>query len=102
VVPTHSRHSIEQYGKSELLVGIRPEDFILSGSDCSQLTEKVLVVEPQGSYQILAFESDENIVKVVDHSLTQVNPGDTVYLTVKGERVHLFDVDTEKRIPINN
>ena len=90
--------SLAEEGRNELILGVRPEDFIMVGRDESILDAEVLVTEPQGSHQILAVEIENQIVKIVLSSDIKLKPGDPVHFRFDEKRLHFFDKDTEKRI----
>ncbi|QTA37556.1 ABC transporter ATP-binding protein [Thermosipho ferrireducens] len=90
---------LEKYNKSHLIVGIRPENLKIT-DDKSQaiFSEKILVVEPQGSHQIIAVELGEQIVKIVSPAFPKYNADELVNVTLDYERIMLFDIDTKKRL----
>ncbi len=90
--------SLTEGGREELILGVRPEDFIMVSRDESILDAEVLVTEPQGSHQILAVEIENQIVKIVLSSDIKLKPGDPVHFRFDEKRLHFFDKDTEKRI----
>ena len=89
---------LEGYGKEQLILGVRPENLLITNQSDAVFSEKALVVEPQGSHQIIAIELNGQIIKIVAPAHPKVSPGETLHLTFQQERVHLFDVETEKRI----
>ena len=90
--------SLTEGGREELILGVRPEDFIMVSRDESILDAEVLVTEPQGSHQILAVEIENQIMKIVLSSDVKLKPGDPVHFRFDEKRLHFFDKDTEKRI----
>ncbi|OQY34905.1 MAG: sugar ABC transporter ATP-binding protein [Spirochaetaceae bacterium 4572_59] len=89
---------ISKYGRKELVLGIRPEDFQLTKTGKGILNAKVLVVEPQGSHQVLAVEIDNKIVKTIISSDHKLSPGDPVSFDLDYRHLHFFDTESEKRI----
>lgn len=90
---------LQGYAKSQLILGVRPEDILIL-EDASQaiFSQRALVVEPQGSHQIVAVELDDQILKVVAPAYPKVSPGEMLHLTFQSDRIHLFDSATQKRI----
>lgn len=86
------------YGKEKLVVGIRPENFLLTDESQAILSANCLVSEPQGSHQIVAVELGNKIVKVVSPPKPKISTGDKVYLNVKPNTTGFFDPDTTLRI----
>ena len=89
---------LSSYGKPRLTLGIRPEDFRITTPAEAVLSQTVLVVEPQGSHQIIAFRLDDQIVKIVAPSHPRVAPGEELHVSFQKERLHLFDSETTKRL----
>ena len=89
---------IGQRDARELILGVRPEDFSLVPKGTGILDAEVLVVEPQGSHQIVALEIEESIVKIIVPSERKLQPGEGISLDVHRSRLHFFDGETEKRI----
>ncbi|MDC7234431.1 MAG: ABC transporter ATP-binding protein [Spirochaetales bacterium] len=89
---------VSKGGREELVLGIRPEDFKLAAPRKGILNAEVLVVEPQGSHQILAVELAGNIVKIIVSPDQKLAPGDPVSFDFDYKHLHFFDKDSEKRI----
>lgn len=85
-------------GQSSLVLGVRPEDILAVPKSDGLIMVEVLVVEPQGSFQIVAVEIDGEIVKLVTPSSEKVRPGDSLSLSFVDERLHFFNAETQKRI----
>jgi multiple sugar transport system ATP-binding protein len=89
---------ISREGREELILGIRPEDFQLVSPGKGILNAEVLVIEPQGSHQVLAVEIDGKIVKIIISSDQKLAPGDPVSFDLDYRHLHFFDKDSEQRI----
>ena len=89
---------LKDYGKEQLILGVRPENLLITDQSDAVFSEKALVVEPQGSHQIIAIDLNGQIIKIVAPAHPKVSPGEALHLTFQQERIHLFDVETEKRI----
>ena len=89
---------LEQYEGKGIVLGVRPEDFIIVPEEKAIIRESILVIEPQGSHQVVALNLDDNIVKMIVPAEMKLNYNDTIGLDFNRERLHLFDKDSEKRI----
>jgi multiple sugar transport system ATP-binding protein len=93
---------LKEYNGKELVIGVRPEDLLLVSKDKAVFSETVLVVEPQGSHQVVAFNLDETIVKMIVSAEMKIKPGDNIELGFNSKRLHFFNRETENRIPLKN
>ncbi len=84
--------------KRKLVLGIRPENLILTGESEADLSAPCLVAEPQGSHQVVSVELDDKLLKIVAPARPQVHTGDMVHLTFKQESLRFFDPETGLRI----
>jgi multiple sugar transport system ATP-binding protein len=89
------------YGRSTLILGVRPENILMTSERESLFSEEVLVVEPQGSHQIVAINLDGQIIKIMASHTQSVHPGDRIHLNFQQESLHFFDAETEWRIGTN-
>ncbi len=95
-------------GERPVVAGIRPEDLRLaSESDPNTIAGTVDVVEHLGNEQLIYMQSaasrtsESSEVKGVTARIAPeaiVRPGDTVAIAFDPARVHLFDVETTKRL----
>jgi multiple sugar transport system ATP-binding protein len=98
-VPKKIKSVIEKYNKDEIIVGIRPENLLITDDEKSAIfREKILVVEPQGSHQVIAVELGDQIVKIVAPAFPKYSADQIIKVTLDHERMMLFDVDTESRL----
>ena len=79
--------------------GVRPTDLVLGEQG---IPAQVVVVEPTGAetellLQVGTGEQSQQVV-VVMHGRTQVQPDDTVYLTLQAGQAHVFDGGTGLRL----
>ncbi len=93
---------LEKYNGNEIIIGVRPEDLIIVPDSKAVFTEEILVVEPQGSHQIVALNVSDNIVKMVVPAEAKVAPGDKIKLGFNINRIHFFDSETENRIVLKS
>ena len=84
---------LKDYGKKELILGIRPENIILVSEEDAMLSANCLVAEPQGSHQVIAIELDK-IVKIVAPAQPKIFAGETVHLAFKQDTIRFFDPET--------
>lgn len=95
---------LKEYNGKELVMGVRPEDLHIIQHNKAIFTEKVLVVEPQGSHQILVFKMenkfypDKVIVKMILPAKIKLMPGDKIGLDFNRNKLHFFEKETENRI----
>ena len=85
---------LEGYNKDTLTLGVRPENIKLTNPDDAILDTTALVVEPQGSHQVVAFMLDEKMVKVVAPSLPREVMGAAIHLNFKQDSLRFFDPET--------
>ena len=101
-VPTPAA-GLEPYEGREVTVGVRPEDIhgeeaFLALSTSGQLEAHVDLAEMMGAeiYLYITVNGQKLISRVP--SRMAIRGGDTVRLAVDGNKVHLFDPETEQRI----
>ncbi|MFW6034698.1 MAG: ABC transporter ATP-binding protein [Halothermotrichaceae bacterium] len=95
---------LEDYIGKDVVFGIRPEDLSDASlepdrvRDDNSFEAEIEVVEPMGSeiYLYMTIQDHSMIARVEAESTAQV--GDTVKLLVTGEKMHLFDAETEEAI----
>ncbi len=77
--------------------GVRPSDIVPATSG-EGVAAQVIVVEPTGAETELLLEVGDVKVIAVIHGRTQAEPGQTVYLQIKGDSAHLFSTSDGKRL----
>jgi multiple sugar transport system ATP-binding protein len=85
---------LKGYQKKDLILGIRPENIVLTDQESADLTAECLVSEPQGSHQVIAIQLDEKIIKVVAPAQPKIVPGEVVHLTFNQETLRFFDPES--------
>ena len=76
----------------EFTVGIRPHDLELTAADAGLLRGRVDVVEPLGHARIVHVATGDDLrVTVVASNDVHAAAGDTVGLSLRPDRLHLFD-----------
>ncbi|MGL1894288.1 MAG: ABC transporter ATP-binding protein [Spirochaetaceae bacterium] len=93
---------LKVYNGKEIVLGVRPEDLLIAQDNKAVFSEQVLVVEPQGSHQVVALNLSETIVKMIVSAETKVKPGDKIGLGFNIKRIHFFDSETENRIALKS
>lgn len=101
-LPQYHLNLIRPDISKNLVFGIRPEHISLSTTPTtSELQAKVHLVEPLGSANIvdilLSQESTNKFVllRVRTHPTVTPSPGQTVWLQIDPEKIHIFDRSTE-------
>jgi multiple sugar transport system ATP-binding protein len=89
---------VKDYGKKELVLGVRPENIVLVSEEDAAFSTECLVSEPQGSHQIVAIELGDKIVKIVAPAYPKIESGQTVHLAFKQEAICFFDKESGLRI----
>jgi len=83
--------ALRSYGQQQLILGVRPESILLVDEANALLSAPALVVEPQGSHQVVAIELQDKIIKVIAPAQPKIIAGETVHLAFKGDSLHFFD-----------
>jgi multiple sugar transport system ATP-binding protein len=81
---------------SRIAYGFRPEHVRLSTQDGPQAT--VTLVEPAGWETHVHLDLNGETIRLVSTERVSQAPGETAHLTIDRDRVHLFDVDTGRRL----
>ena len=84
-------------GGRSVTVGVRPEDIGIA--EGIGIPAEVIVVEPTGSETHLAVRLGGQEIIVVLRSRVSLVPGEQVNLSFDGARFHVFDKDTQERVP---
>jgi multiple sugar transport system ATP-binding protein len=82
------------YNKDQLTLGVRPENITQVNKSESILDTTALVVEPQGSHQVIAFKLDGKIIKAVAPSRPKTEMGASIHLNFKQETLRFFDPES--------
>jgi len=57
-----------------------------------------LLVEPQGSHQVIIFKINDKIIKLVILGQTKIKSGDTFFINYKQEKILFFDYESHEGI----
>ncbi|MFN2187649.1 MAG: ABC transporter ATP-binding protein [Candidatus Promineifilaceae bacterium] len=92
-------NTLVESGTKHLILGVRPEDIVLSDSEeGSTFSTECLVTEPQGSHQIVAVELDHMIMKIVAPTTPRVRAGQEIHIVFDPEAIHYFDKESGLRV----
>ena len=94
----HESLSGKSYNKKEIILGIRPENIVVTSEQNALVTLKCLLVEPQGSYNIIVSKINGGIVKIIVPSEVKIKLGDKFSINFKEDSILLFDPETQLRI----
>jgi multiple sugar transport system ATP-binding protein len=89
---------LKEYNGKELILGIRAEDLKVVPDSEAVIKEKILVIEPQGSHQIIAFNLEGAIYKMSVPVGLDLHTGGNIGLDFNRDRLSFFNIETEKRI----
>jgi multiple sugar transport system ATP-binding protein len=91
---------MQSVGKeSELVMGVRPEDFELSaGKHEYGFAMEVMIVEELGPENIVNLKSGDQTLKVLADPHVRPKPGETVWVVPDQERIRIFDKNTQVEI----
>ncbi len=82
----------------EIILGVRPEDLLVSTEADKVFTQDVLVVEPQGSHRVIALSMDDKIVKMVVPPDIKVHAGDRLNIKFNQDHLHFFEKQSGVKI----
>jgi len=90
---------VKKTKSTELILGIRPEDIIVSKEPVEDaFVAEIYVVEPLGSHTIVNIKIGDRIIKSEHLGEFIASPGDKVYVKFKIDKIHVFDKNTEETI----
>ena len=82
--------------RKEVVFAVRPEDLII---DPLGTPYKVITRLPAGSYQIvMASRNDEESIALMFDGEIKVAVGEIINLSIKNDKYHIFDKETERRL----
>lgn len=98
VIALDNRPELSEYTNTRLILGIRPEDISLVNRENALFSAKALVVEPQGSHQVVSVKLNEQIVKFVMPPSPRRNAGDSIHTAFRQNKLHFFNHHTTNRL----
>jgi multiple sugar transport system ATP-binding protein len=92
--------SVKSSGATEVTLGVRPEDFILSAGKTADsiFDAEVYVVEPLGANTVVDLKTGNEIYKAVAGGAFRAETGQKMYVGFPPESVHVFDTATGRAI----
>jgi multiple sugar transport system ATP-binding protein len=93
--PVHARHEVVGSDGRDVVLGVRPEHFVISSDGAPA---EVIVVEPTGSETLLAIRAGGVDLTCVLRDRSLPKPGDTIHLRPDPGLAHLFDASTGRRL----
>jgi multiple sugar transport system ATP-binding protein len=93
----------EEHSGKDLLLGFRPEDLELGLSDGSavmRIPSKVDVVEYLGHEELIHAQAEGHEIVALVPSEKKVQVGDAVEFAIPGEKLHVFDPETEASLTV--
>jgi multiple sugar transport system ATP-binding protein len=87
-------------GREKVICGIRPEDMIIvNNNEMEDILEvEVYFKESMGAEDILNLKCGSGMLKAIVPPHLKITQGAKVKMKIEKERIHLFDIDTKKRI----
>ena len=79
-------------------MGVRPMDVLIGGPDSHGTPEKVATFENLGDERRIGVRVGETLLMLITDDETRYKAGDVIKLEVRGEKTHLFDIETGNRI----
>ena len=102
-VPGELAGALQDYSGSRVLLGLRPEDLHcepVSGSDEFPVVPMTVeVVEPLGFETIIDLNTGHRSLTARVSPRVEPSPGDRILVMLNIHRLHLFDPETEERLP---
>ena len=97
-LPQRMNDKVAPYEGKTVILGIRPEDITAADGGSGDLTAKVDIAELMGAEISLHVDCQGNRIVVRTEPTFKGREGDTAVLTLKSEKIHLFDKKTEQAI----
>ena len=79
-------------------MGVRPMDVLVGGPNSQGTPEKVATFENLGDERRIGIMVGETLLMLITDDETRYKSGDIIKLEVRGEKTHLFDIETGDRI----
>jgi multiple sugar transport system ATP-binding protein len=89
---------LKDYTKTDCIMAVRPEDLELTTESNAMLSRPAMVVEPQGSHQIVSVKVADKIIKTMVPPHPKLKSGEMIHFSFSPNTLHLFDKETEERI----
>ena len=79
-------------------MGVRPMDVLVGGADSQGTPEKITTFENLGDERRIGISVGESLLMLITSDETRYHAGDVIKLEVRGDKTHLFDLETGARI----
>ena len=79
-------------------MGVRPMDVLVGGEDSKGTPEEVATFENLGDERRIGIHVGKTLLMLITDDETRYKAGDIIKLEVRGEKTHLFDIETGDRI----
>ncbi|MCR4658114.1 MAG: ABC transporter ATP-binding protein [Lachnospiraceae bacterium] len=79
-------------------MGVRPMDVLIGGEDSQGTPEKIATFENLGDERRIGVHVGDILMMLITEDEKRYKRGDVIKLEVRGEKTHLFDIDTGDRI----
>lgn len=79
-------------------LGVRPMDLLIGGPDSMGTPEKIATFENLGDERRIGIRVGKALMMLITEDERRYKAGDIVKLEVRGEKTHLFDINTGDRI----
>jgi multiple sugar transport system ATP-binding protein len=91
-LPKKARDLMEKTTSSEVILGIRPEDVVITKESKRRRPEATVVyIEPLGKESNVHLEAGGNPLIAIRSSTQDLRAGDKVWLSFDEEKIHVFD-----------
>ena len=79
-------------------MGVRPMDLLIGGEDSKGTPEKIATFENLGDERRIGIRVSGTLMMLITEDERRYKSGDIIKLEVRGEKTHLFDLETGNRI----
>lgn len=79
-------------------MGVRPMDVLIGGEDSDGTPEEIATFENLGDERRIGIHVGSSLLMLITEDEKRYNRGDIIKLEVRGEKTHLFDIETGDRI----
>lgn len=92
---------VEMENGEEIILGIRPENMMITSQEENTIKGEIYVVEPLGRDKLVNVKIGNSIVKVIASQDYNGNMGDEVFIKLDLDKMHLFHKEKENSLRIN-
>lgn len=93
---------MEMKNGQTIILGIRPENMMITGKEENTIKGNIYVVEPLGRDKLVNVKIGDNIVKVIASQDYKGQMGDEVFIKLDLDKIHLFHKERENSLRLNN